>query len=348
MIFVECGCGRTFELDERFAGRTARCPHCGASVDVPAPPEPIPPAPPPPEPVRPPIATTREPTKFWVVLFCLLVLAPVVVPVVVHAFRTGQLVPPAPPHAFGQPLPIAQVSFFGRLAVAGVGLVLVLILKRWALCVCLLIFGLGLCVLGALESSRAAGLLNPPGVAASAIQWWPWVLEGAVVLLMAASAARVRVGPTAVTRVVQGVGALAAGAVLVWVLYKTAPQEAGSAARHDWGTVEGLRAGIGDVVRLLIPVLLTLACVAGFLHAVIVRIHAETLSRTVMGLVGIAVGLLLLGLAATSLSDGQFWQALHLVRVWAAGLFVPVLFAAGLNRLIGLTTVAVQRRRAAG
>lgn len=35
MILVSCKCGRTLELEDRLAGRFARCPGCGGTVSIP-------------------------------------------------------------------------------------------------------------------------------------------------------------------------------------------------------------------------------------------------------------------------------------------------------------------------
>src|SRR6267154_1552247 len=50
MICFSCGnCGKAFNVPETYAGRSARCKGCGATVTVPATVTPPPPPPPPPK-----------------------------------------------------------------------------------------------------------------------------------------------------------------------------------------------------------------------------------------------------------------------------------------------------------
>ncbi len=403
MITVECSCGRTFEVDDRFAGRSARCPNCKASVDVPpsepmaqepeSPPEqpatdtqappaekpapagpattagpaqvagpaparqmptapvaatgpaPIPASAFPQPPVYGPRATTRPPTTAWILIFCILALATIVVP---------WELPKSPADGSYSPVwsweRIEDMSNTGMVwvivtwASALLGLVLALALRRWALAACLGVLGLALMTLLFVHVHEGAARMVSPRVAGD--EFWQFALFFAgLSALMGASAARVRVGASVPSRIVQALAAVAGGVALGFMLYESVPEYVDTlkkAGGEGAGTLL-VRLSILSSVSLLGEVLLALACLLGFLHAVIVTIRTEGMSTAVTGLIGGGLTMIVLSVLAAPAMFEQPAATVSVFVMCALPLLGPVLLAAGVNRLLGEATLAMQK-----
>ncbi|MBS3733756.1 MAG: hypothetical protein KGY99_02410 [Phycisphaerae bacterium] len=355
MISVQCGCGTRFEVDERFAGRPARCPNCQAQVDVPdgtshAAAEAPSPAPAP-SPLPPfgdaPRPSIRPPTKLWIILFAALGLATILVPWnFAGSFAEGVTSVTFSWEILDASSVPMQRWVLATWAAAFLGLVLAVTLKRWALAVCLAIIGACPLVLAAAVLTEGRTTAH---IAETVAWWWPLVLIGGLVLLMASSAARVRVGPSIATRIIQIVGAIAAGVTLGVALVTVTPAYVETVSRlsTDAAARPAVRAAILDSVQMLGAALLALACLLGMLHAVLTTIHSEGPASAVTGLIGGGATMVVVARLARPLIGPHPMRASYVAILCALALVGPVLAGAGLSRLLTLATLAAQRRRSA-